>query len=128
MTKNKLRQKIVGDYNLGSIQAQVVLRDGYGGEFYSRPEPGSIPRIKVGMDSGDSWFNAVSILHHEVMELCLYQMGLRYGETPDYARDNGAYLFVMNHTEFSEASARTAIFLAECLPDFKKAWKKFKKK
>lgn len=125
MKKPDQRQKIVGNYELGHQSVQLVLRDGNGGEFYTVPEVGSTPRIKVGADG--KWFRVVEILHHEAMELAMTMVGVRFCPAPDNGMDNGGYLFVMNHTQFAEASARTAQFMAACLPDLARAYRRFKK-
>lgn len=117
----------VGTYDLGLEQVDLWLRDGLGADFSMTPEKGRCPKIQVGMDTG-SWQETVGRLHHEAMELTMAKMGLRYGESPDYARDNGASLFVMTHTQFSEASARTGMFLAQALPQFGFAFRKWRSK
>ncbi len=123
-----MKQKIIGHYDLGGAECQLVLREGEGAEFYGRPEVGKCQRIKVGFGDGKDWSRVCAILTHETMELAMFRMGLRYGHTPDYSNDNGAYLFVMDHTQFSEVAARTGMFLAACLPDLSREWVKWKKK
>lgn len=122
-----MRQKIVGIYGVGPMQAQLVIREGHGGEFWTVPEKGSIARIKVGVE-GKNWAEAVGILMHEILEFAFMHAGLRYTPSPDYSRDNGAYFFSMTHTQFSEASTRAAEFMADCLPDMGRAYNKWHKK
>jgi len=122
-----MKQKIIGVYPCGGEEVQLILREGTGGEFYTMPGKGCIARIKVGADAGHGWSFLVGTLMHEVMEFSMTRAGLRYGPAPDYSLDNGNYLFVMTHTQFSEASARAAMFLAAALPDLSGAWKKWKR-
>ncbi len=117
----------IGTYDLGLEQVDLWVRSGFGADFAMAPEKGRCPKIQVGLETG-TWQEAVGRLHHEAMELTMAKMGLRYSESPDYARDNGASLFVMTHTQFSEASARTGMFLAQCLPDFGRGFRKWRKK
>lgn len=123
-----MRQKVIGIYCLGAEQVELVLREGDGGEFYSKPEKGKVARIKIGAGDGDNWHRLAAVLNHEAMELVMFHMGFRYSATPDYANDNGAYLFVMTHTQFSEAVARSAMFMADALPDLATAWNKWRKR
>lgn len=117
-----MKQKIIGVYPCGAEWVQLVLREGDGGEFYTMPEPGHIARIKVGADSG-KWRDVVAVCLHEITEFAMTRAGLRFTPAPDYGQDNGSHVFVMTHTQFSEANARAAMFVAAALPDLAKAWK-----
>ena len=120
-------QVIVGNYDLGPESVQLVLRGGSGADFYMNPGDGCSARIKIGMDGHNQheWGGIVGMLLHEALELSMTRMGLRYTPVPDYSFDNGQYLFAMTHTQFSEASARAAMFMASALPDFASARKKW---
>lgn len=122
-----MKQKIVGVYRCGPEDVQLVLREGDGGSFFTVPEKGHICRIKVGADEG-RWPMVVTTLMHEAMELTMMRAGCRYTPSPDFGEDNGSYTFVMTHTQFSEASARAAMFVAAAMPDLRKAWKKWRKR
>lgn len=121
-----MKQLIVGCYDFGVGQCELVLRAGIGGEFYVVPEPHRCPRIKVGADY-DEWREVMSCLLHEIIELQMTLTGCRYNPAPDCARDHASYLFLMTHPQFSEVCARSAFFISEALPDLAKAWKKWKK-
>lgn len=116
----------VGSYGLGPQSVDLYLREDDGGEFYVIPEAGKTPRIVVGADY-DSWYRVVEVAHHEAMELAMTMIGARYQPAPDNGNDHGSYVFVMTHAQFSEASARTAQFLAASLPDLSRAWAKWRK-
>lgn len=118
----------IGTYKLGSENVRLELATAEsGGYFKSCPEDGGTPIMGIGLRCG-GWNQTVGVLLHEALELAYYRAGLRYGITPDWANDNGSYMFVMDHFQFSEASARAANFLAESLPELAKVWKKHKKK
>ncbi len=121
-----MTQVVVGIYEFGMGQAQLVLRDGIGGEFYTVPDLGAIPRIKIGADQ-DSWQEVVSTLLHEIIELQMALTGCRLSAVPDYGRDHAGYIFIMTHLQFSEVCGRASIFVAAALPDLAAAWKKWKK-
>ncbi len=121
-----MKQKIIGVYPMGLAQVELVLREGNGGEFYTFPEKGKVARIKVGADQ-KQWRDVVGVLLHEAFEFTAMQLALRYAPAPDLSRDNGNYLFVMTHTQFSDVSARAGEFISCCLPDLARAWDKWPK-
>lgn len=81
---------------------------------------------KAGADH-DDWGMVVATLMHEAQEVCLSRLCLRFTPSDEFGRDAASYVFMMRHEQFSDAVARTALFLADCLPDVKRAWKKWKK-
>ncbi len=121
-----MKQESVGFFELGPESVELVLMEGYDACFYAIPELGSCGRIKVGFYGGN-WTQAFKALHHEAMEYAMVKNGVRYVAGPDYSNDNGGYLFVMDHTRFSECSARCAMFLEKALPRFADAFNKHKK-
>ena len=102
------------------------MREEIGGEFIFIPEKGHIARIKIGADQ-EKWHQIVNVLLHEAQELAYQRIGGRWTPAYDMANDHAAYLFSLSHTQFTEATARVAEFVAGCLPDLEKAWKKWKK-
>lgn len=122
-----MRQKVIGVYEIGMDQVQLVIREGYGGEFWLKPGTGVIPRIKVGVD-GTGWNEVVTTLLHEAMEMQMTKSHCRFSRDPDYGRDHGGYIFLMDHTQFSDVTARVASFMAEALPDLAIAFNRWKKK
>ncbi len=121
-----MKQVIIGHYSLGPQQVHLVLREGDGGEFYSQPADGEVPRIKVGADY-KSWSSVVRVLHHEAMEFAMTQTRVRYSPSPDYSCGHDGYVFIMTHPQFSEVGARVGEFLADCLPDVSRAWSRWQK-
>lgn len=122
-----MKQVIVGTYEYGMGQAQLVLREGTGGEFYIVPEKGSVARIKLGADQAQ-WTEVLSTLLHEILEMQVALIGCRYSPAPDFGRDHASYLFLMTHPQFSEACGRAAWFLSAAVPDLSKAWAKWNRK
>lgn len=122
-----MKQKIVGTYEAGYHQFQLVLREGHGGEMYSIPENGSVPRIKVGADSA-SWAAVLESLIHEITEGVYYFLGVRYKCSENRSWGHDGYVFFLTHDQLSNASAQVAEFLAACLPDFSRAWREWRKR
>lgn len=91
-----------------------------GGSFDTAPASG-IARIVVGID--EDWPMVVSTIAHEAVELACAEMGLRFRPSPDYSGDSGAYLFMMDHAQFSEAIARASYFLSAVLPKLASVFK-----
>ena len=124
-----MREVKVGVYDLGGESVTVALREGFGGDFSTRTPEREMTLIRIGAGTKDAeWAGAVGILLHEATEFVYMRMGLRYRPDPDYAFDNGAYLFIANHTQYAEICARVGLFLSHCLPDLSGAWKKWQKK
>lgn len=121
-----MKQKIIGIFPLGHCDVELVIREGTGGEFYCAPEPGKIPRIKVGVDDR-KWSFVVGVLLHETMELVMAQLKYRYDQADDYGRDHSSYLFIMTHPQYSDVCARVGLFVSECLPKLTKAYKEWNK-
>jgi hypothetical protein len=116
-----VKQTIVGVYELGYEQVQLVLREDTGGEFYFIPEKGSIPRIKIGADYKE-WKDVVAPLIHESMEFVLTRYKARYDSAENMGMDKGHYLFVIGHGGFSDCCAQVAEFIANCWSDLQKEW------
>lgn len=103
-------QKRVGYYDGGVCSIEVVAREGQGGEFFSCPEEGKVPRIKVGIDY-PQWDRVMGVLCHEVMEFILASRGHRYLKAPDFAEDMGGFVFHFGHTDLSECARLLSLVL-----------------
>lgn len=121
-----MKNQIIGVYDLGREYARLILRDGRGAEFSTKPVKGGIPEITVGKDG--AWWEVVSWILHEAMELALLRQGCRY--SPDHAisNDSNLYMFAADHTKFAECCAIAGGFIADALPDLQTAWRKAKKR
>lgn len=121
-----MKQKIVGIYEVGYEQIELILREGYGGEFYLIPEPkkNKLPQIKVGADE-KKWKDIVATLIHEIDEYVCMRLQCRYQLSNDINHSHSTYFFHMTHDIFTEKCDRIAEFLVSALPDLEKAWKKF---
>lgn len=117
-----MKQRVVGVYEFGHEQVEVVLREGTGGEFYSIPEKGKVPRIKVGADC-QAWDQVVTVLFHEAMELAAHREGCRFDRSDELSRDHCGYIFLMTHPQFSNCCARVGELASSCLPDLATKWK-----
>lgn len=121
-----MKQKIIGIYEAGYYQIELILREGTGGEFYLTPEKGKCPRIKIGADYV-SWFEIIAVLLHEVEEFLIDRIQCRYGSFDDLGNDHSSWLFVLNHVQYSDMCMKTGEYIAKALPDLSKAWKNWKK-
>ena len=122
-----MKQKIVGNYYAGSESVQLVLREGDGGEFYNTPEKGFVPRIKIGADE-QNWIMVRTSLLHEITELIMDKLKCRFCPTNDFSNSHSAYVFLIDHTNFSDLCWRVSEFMDEATPDLRKAWKHWNKK
>jgi hypothetical protein len=109
----------VGTYNLGLTTVDLICNaSASGGSFdMGRHE------IVVGLDH-EEWQDVVAVLAHESMEWALVELDCRMRPSCDHASDNGAYCFFATHTQFSEASARAARFMASALPDLAREYRR----
>jgi hypothetical protein len=121
-----MRQKIVGTYRLGDEMVQLVLREGGGADFYTTPGDIPNPRMKIGADRQSlDWL--IDSVQHEAQEHSMSILRLRFLRGDSYYVDSTAYVFMLDHEEFTEVCHRAAMFLGDCLPDLKRAWAKWKK-
>lgn len=120
-----MKQVIIGIYEIGYDQVELILREDTGGEFYLIPEKGSIPRIKVGADY-EKWQDVVTVLLHESYEFMIDRLQGRYTLYNDLSNDHGAYTFVFDHVTFSDVCARVSEFISKALPDLEKKWNEWK--
>lgn len=121
-----MKQTIIGHFQFGYENVQLVLRDGTGGEFYTNPEPDKCPRIKIGADYS-RWDDVVNVLLHECFELAIDRRHGRYRATNDQSYDLSNFVFMFNHHEFSDICAKVAEFVTPALPKLSKEWDKWRK-
>ncbi len=121
-----MTQIVIGSYECGYDNVDVVLRDGTGGEFYLTPEPGKCARLKVGADG--PWGAILKRFMHEAIEFAATRALCRYTPSIDMANDNGGYLFVMSHLQMSHVAACVAELSARALPDLCAGYKAWNKK
>ena len=122
-----MKQKVIGVYDIGYEQVQVVLMEGRGGSFYFIPEKGSLSRIKIGVDYV-KFEDVMNCLLHEAFEFVLARNNGRFNPSEDMGRDHSAYIFVFNHPVFSDCCAKVAELITAAGPDIEKAWKIWRKK
>jgi hypothetical protein len=120
-----MRIEVLGHYRIGLEIVQVDLREGDGGEFYYFPENGTSPRIVIGAD--EDFEGVLAVLIHEVAELSMCRLGLRFIGSEDLSNDHSGYLFVLSHPQFSDICNRLALAIVTIQKDLQKAWKKWHK-
>ena len=123
-----MRQKIVGIYEAGWEQVEVVIMEGQSGEFYLIPEVGKnkVSRVKVGADH-NTWHDVLDVLLHEIDEYVMSKMGFRFKPSNNLNNGHEDYVFMMTHTQFTEKNRRVSEFISGCSYDVHKAWKLWKK-
>lgn len=119
-----MKQVVVGVYEVGYDQIELVLREGDGGEFYVLPEKGAIPRIKIGADC-ENWVEVVDTLLHEIFEYVYDRLRCRYEVSNQTTTDHSAYVFMFSHLLFSESCCRVSEFITSSLTDLQKAWEEW---
>jgi len=122
-----MKQKIVGVYEFGYDQVQIVLREGTGGEFWMIPEKGSLPRIKIGADC-ELWRQVIEVFFHEAFEIAMTRSQLRYRQHDAMGMGHDGYIFFFNHNQFTDLCSRVGELSANALPDLSRAWGKWNKK
>jgi len=122
-----MRQKIVGVYDLGWEQVQLVLTEGENGRYLYIPEKDSLPRMEIGGDVSSAG-ELIGIVLHEATEMSLDRLRVRHIVIGSMGGGNSDIRFFYDHGIHQDACARVGEFLAACLPDLAKAWKKWLKK
>lgn len=105
----------------------MIDENSHNGEFTSRPEPPMHEEpamIILGLND-DNWKNVYSNLQHELFELAMCFMNLRYIPSFSYSRDHGQYLFAFDHKNFSDLNERVAFAVLDIADDLKRKWKEF---
>lgn len=121
-----MKQVIVGTYDIGYEQCELVLQEGYGGSSFFIPEKGSIPRIKVGAES-PRWVGIMQVIMHESIEFALARYGCKYNPSQDISGASEQCVMVMTHAQFTKCIADSAEFISACEGDLEKAWKAWHK-
>ena len=115
-----MKQTLVGNYELGVLSVALYLREGDGAEYYTHPERGATPRIKIGAIG--PWDSVVSRLLHEAMEYTLDNHKLRYRQTMNFQGGSDGVSFHLDHAQFSMVCDDVARFLVAALPDLARVW------
>jgi hypothetical protein len=116
--------KYLGKFDLGTRAAEVWIDWKQGSAQFWFVDNEARSRIVIGIIS-EYFEDVLSNAMHEATEMVYGEMGLRYSPRPEIGNDNGAYFFAMTHTQFSEATARVALFMKHLYPELKKEHDKF---
>lgn len=113
----------IGTYPLGMENIELyALPDSFDGFFYCRPDDISPGRIKIGLKSRN-WDEIVSVLLHETFEMLCSRHRHRYEKSGGQG-DHASYLFVFNHSEFTELCQFQATFITRAVPDLMRYFKR----
>lgn len=124
--KAQKKIQLVGRYRLGWRWVELLVdpnRDGAQAIF--APDDKEICEIIVGLEDNQS--DILGGLLHEATEVVMWDHNCAYKHTGAFDKGASHYTFLFTHQQFSEMNQRVAYFLAECLPDFQRAAKKYKK-
>ena len=122
MSKKKNKEEFLGTYELGLHRVKLFAVPGQGGRFSILPKDDVVPSIKVGIDN--EWPRVLEHLTHEALEFSYTSFDCRYVPSVDVSRDSSGYLFVCNHTQFSEIVARASEFVAHGVGSLYEYWEK----
>jgi hypothetical protein len=118
-----MNRKLIGTYILGWENIRLYIRKEPGCGYWMSPDDKGTGYIEVGYQNNFGAF--LGSLTHEVVKFSLRRMECSYWFANDASDDNGARLFVMDHRQMSEVTARVGKFIAECYDTLHKAWKTF---
>lgn len=122
-----MKRILVGQYRLGLRNVRVFINpEDSNGSVYVHPKDNGSAKITVGAES--SWGTVFGIFLHEVYELTLIDLNVRYKKDPSFSNQSSDYIFFLSHNELNEAHERIGEFLADAIPDFQAVYKKLKKK
>lgn len=120
----QIKQKLIGTFFLAPTNVQLYAkRSDSGGEFYFSPDDKSLPRIKACVDYAQ-WDDCLAVLLHESFEYLMTARKLRYVDTGKMSGDSADFLFIFNHSQFSDICAAQAYFLQFAIPALRKEWER----
>ena len=111
--------------DFGHCKADIYIRSGIGGEFYSKFDGSALPRIIVGIDyERDEWWQLLNTLLHEVIEWLLAISGFRFEQNPSMNWGTDRFTFHFDHPQYSEVISKASHGIAKIIPELKKAFVK----
>lgn len=121
-----MKTKLLGTFPIGPGQATLYVSDDSGG-LCSISSTMPVPEITIGLNE-EAWDQVLSVLLHEAFECVAMQSRLHYEPSIQFAGENGRYLFVMDHYQFSEVCAKVGLFVAESVPVLAASYNRFKRR
>lgn len=127
----------VGDYFLGSERVSLFANPDAEGGWFSHfsceskpihPKDTKHGKIIVGFSSCSRWRDVFEILSHEVHEYAFTRIRCRLVSDDRDNVDSAAYIFVLNHSQFTQAIQWSSWFLCPAMPDLCAVWKKWHKR
>jgi hypothetical protein len=119
-------KRFLGKYQLGSHTINVYTdENGCNGSFNFRND---LPEMIVGMGGNEQWWQVLEVLLHEALELSFSQNLSRLLPDIKMSDNSDAYIFLCNHSSFSEIVAQTANFMSQCIPDLADRFDKRRKR
>ena len=111
----------IGIFKFGYSWVEIHLRKGTGGEFLLQQveNVGAPPLVTVGICENYSEYrfeNIKAILLHELFEFAMAQNKSRFAASSDFSQGSAGWIFVMDHTQFSDCCQKVAGIMYECWP------------
>ena len=119
----------VGTYRLGVWNVRLYVSRtpmDSGASFRYCPGDGGCAKLVVG-GVGRIWSDVLSGLLHEALESQLHQRGAGHVRTHEARETTCDYVFFLSHNTFDQCCDFAARFVADCLPDLHKAWRRVNK-
>lgn len=125
MTKKKQwngQDFLIGEYQLGYRMVDLWAIPNNEGGSCNLCMGNNKSWIKVGMDY-DHFDRPYMVLFHEVMELCMIDLGVSYKPLAFEPDVSDVRHFMYNHNQHTEIASRTSWFIMKCNSDFHAAFK-----
>ena len=120
-------KKLIGTYEIGHERCQLFVSEGLNGSFTLLPTGHDrLPEIVIGLGE-DQWWKTMIILQHEAFEFAMTRSGCRYDPNQDLSNSLSAFLFVMDHAQFSSVCALATDFVSASQAALAHAWKQYRK-
>jgi len=121
-----MKKQFIGTYEIGFERCRLMVSDGYEGSFDMLPGDSRLPEITIGL-ANKLWWRTLTILQHEAFEFAMTRQGCRYDPNQDLGNSHSSYVFMMDHTKFSNVCAIATDFISSCQADLHRAWRTRKK-
>ena len=125
--ENSVEHKHLGVFRLNHENVDVYYwPHSFGGEFYFAPDLINKPRIKIGV-CYSTFEEVLNVALHEAYEAVMTWHRLRFMLSGGCGSSDG-YTFILTHPQFTEVTAKVAVFIADVYEPLRKVWLAEKKK
>ena len=110
----------IDEFDIGHENVELFVNDSAGGEFVTNPKS----QIRIGIAPPD-WSFVYQTILHEAMEYAAFRAQARFSPDYDLSGDCGSFMFVMDHSRFSNVCGRAAQFMVGAVPAIRAVWEVF---